>query len=224
MEKICNRCQKTMPRELFAKDARRADGYRNYCLSCVREMAAAHYVRNRESILQRLRRKYVQKPRFKLGDLAHDGVKTCCRCGIEKPAVRDYFTRDKTQADGFDIHCRTCRSELQRASRERHILFMRERRKSRRQDEISWRAKIRAEFIAAYGGKCACCGEGHPEFLTLDHIGGRTELNHPWSGRAGTHIYAKLKKLGWPKNGYRILCMNCNWAVRYGSPCPHQSQ
>lgn len=76
-------------------------------------------------------------------------------------------------------------------------------------------------MIAAYGGKCVCCGEAHEEFLTIDHIGGRNGNNHPWPKRAGTGIYAKLKALGWPRDAYRLLCMNCNFAIRYGDKCPH---
>jgi hypothetical protein len=37
-----------------------------------------------------------------------------------------------------------------------------------------WRRKfygaLRAELIAAYGGRCACCGESESIFLDLDHV------------------------------------------------------
>jgi hypothetical protein len=88
--------------------------------------------------------------------------------------------------------------------------------------EKRWRVKLKRQMIEGYGGKCVCCGDSHPEFLTIDHIGGRNPDNHPWSKRAGTGIYAKLKRLGWPRDKYRLLCMNCNFAIRWGETCPHE--
>lgn len=87
-----------------------------------------------------------------------------------------------------------------------------------------WRLRLRQEMIAAYGGKCACCGEHREAFLTLDHVGGRTPENHPWPKMAGTGIYTKLKKLGWPQTIYRCLCYNCNCAMARGNSCPHDSE
>lgn len=30
--------------------------------------------------------------------------------------------------------------------------------------------RLKLEVLAGYGGKCICCGETHPAFLTVDHI------------------------------------------------------
>jgi hypothetical protein len=85
-------------------------------------------------------------------------------------------------------------------------------------------------MIAAYGGKCQCCGESIPEFLTLDHIDGlgarqrkrlsNGEIKGPVA--AGAPFYEWLKTQGWPKDNLRLLCYNCNCA-RYhnGGVCPH---
>lgn len=81
-----------------------------------------------------------------------------------------------------------------------------------------------AEMIIAYGGRCACCGENEFAFLTLDHIGGGG-AEHRASIKQGNkvlRIRQQLKAEGWPKDKYRILCMNCNHATRYGKTCPHQ--
>ena len=32
-----------------------------------------------------------------------------------------------------------------------------------------------------------------------------------------------LKKNNYPE-GYRVLCANCNWAMRYGKVCPHEQK
>lgn len=88
------------------------------------------------------------------------------------------------------------------------------------------RARMRAEMFAACGGHCVCCGETAKAFLTLDHIrrDGRQHRLMLGGKRVATsyQIYADLKKQGWPKDGYRVLCMNCNFATRYGAACPHK--
>lgn len=88
-------------------------------------------------------------------------------------------------------------------------------------------ALAKKNFLAvldAYGGRqCACCREAHVDFLTLDHIandGGREAID----GKrvAGERLYAKLKRLQYPDNGYQILCFNCNLGkARNSGVCPH---
>ena len=89
-------------------------------------------------------------------------------------------------------------------------------------------AEVRDKFFQEYGGVCACCGETERRFLTMDHGGtdGGILRNNKWRGKEipgrGTGEYYRLKKLGWPQDiGVRILCMNCNFATRYGQTCPH---
>jgi len=93
------------------------------------------------------------------------------------------------------------------------------------QNVKNWRKRIREEMLEAYGRKCSCCGETESDFLTLDHIGGKNDTNHPWAPtRGGTSIYGKLKKMGWPKDHYRLLCWNCNCASRWTGVCPHMKE
>jgi hypothetical protein len=84
-----------------------------------------------------------------------------------------------------------------------------------------YRKKLRQELLDAYGRVCACCGETEEAFLTLEHIGG-TGAAHRRSLSSSCSVYHDLKKRGWPKNGYEILCWNCNCAQRYGKVCPHK--
>ena len=35
-------------------------------------------------------------------------------------------------------------------------------------------------------------------------------------------MYLELKKLGWPKDRFRLLCTNCNQARAYFGVCPHE--
>jgi|ERR1035437_408964 hypothetical protein len=80
----------------------------------------------------------------------------------------------------------------------------------------------RLERIKAYGGKCTCCGEKEPRFLTLEHFrhDGKKFRNH--SG-ANQGYLLWLKRNGYPKDGITLYCMNCNWAERFNQPCPHKA-
>lgn len=98
-----------------------------------------------------------------------------------------------------------------------------EERRARRR---AWDRRLWGEVIAAYGAKCACCGEAELRFLTIDHINGeRPEFPDlkPAKGkkRSSTNaLYRWLKRKGWPK-GFQCLCWNCNQSTRWGEKCPH---
>ena len=82
-------------------------------------------------------------------------------------------------------------------------------------------AEVKTLLFNAYGNKCFCCGESEPGFLTLDHIlrDGKSERI-----RYGNRMYAKIAKEGFPRDRYRLACMNCNWGMRLGNACPHQDK
>ena len=84
-------------------------------------------------------------------------------------------------------------------------------------------ARLKREIIDAYGGKCVCCGEQAYEFLTIDHINGRPPRRERGKTR-GNHMYADLKKAGFPKDEFRLLCMNCNFSRGMYGYCPHQKR
>lgn len=81
-------------------------------------------------------------------------------------------------------------------------------------------AKLRNEMVIAYGAQCACinCPETDQAFLTLDHINKDGKAHR---AKVGSHSYADLRRRGWPQDGYRLLCWNCNAMTRFG-PCPHE--
>lgn len=82
------------------------------------------------------------------------------------------------------------------------------------------RAKLR--FISMYGGKCACCGEDDPRFLSLDHIASdgsthRKEL-------ADNQIMAQAITEYQPAR-FQILCYNCNCGRSANKGvCPHKDK
>jgi hypothetical protein len=85
--------------------------------------------------------------------------------------------------------------------------------------------RIKTEVLAAYGGTCVCCGETREPFLTLDHFTADRGVFKIRKGYAsivrGFPEYRRLKRLGWPPV-VRVMCMNCNFAIRYGEICPHK--
>lgn len=85
----------------------------------------------------------------------------------------------------------------------------------------AYRTRLRFEMLDEYGGRCVCCGETNPGFLTMDHVngGGKAHLRSLKAKQVGW----ALKKQGWPKDGFQLLCFNCNCGrARNGGECPHR--
>lgn len=102
----------------------------------------------------------------------------------------------------------------------------------------SYRRRLRLAALEAYGNRCACCGEARWEFLTIDHIEGRgagareraqygvgTKDTKPTKKRGSGGYSAFFRDIA--KNvdltKYRVLCMNCNFAVGTVGYCPHSA-
>lgn len=86
--------------------------------------------------------------------------------------------------------------------------------------------KLKWEVIEKLGGECACCGEKRLEFLTVDHINGdgsehRRSLASPNGKTSQGMIYKDIKKQGYPKDKFRVLCSNCNFSIGVWGYCPH---
>lgn len=86
----------------------------------------------------------------------------------------------------------------------------------------TYRADLRLEMIAQYGGVCTCCLEHRPAFLSLEHVRGDGAEHRRQVGRNGQAQLVDLKRQGWPKEGYTVLCFNCNIAKGAKGKCPHQ--
>lgn len=83
------------------------------------------------------------------------------------------------------------------------------------------RRKLRQEMIEAYGGECACCAENIYEFLNLDHKFGGGGKERKTIDRYS--LFWRLKREGWPKDKYQLLCFNCNIAIGNFGICPHKA-
>lgn len=93
------------------------------------------------------------------------------------------------------------------------------------------RRKLHEQTILAYGAKCACCGNSQMEVLQIDHYGPdrlkgyKTMPHRPKKWQRGYQEYARLRRLGYPRDGIRVLCANCNRAIRRsnGQFCQHDA-
>lgn len=98
-----------------------------------------------------------------------------------------------------------------------------------RPDPVSPKAKarreravrLRAEALAAYGNKCACCGEDRLPFLAIDHLNGGGAAHKRSLGiGCAVDFYRWLRVNEFP-SGFQVLCHNCNMAKGFYGKCPH---
>lgn len=136
----------------------------------------------------------------------------CRSCNIEYPLENEFFYKNKTYAKGFNTRCRWCENEYQR---KRVQTWYAEKRKAICKN---YKLKLRQDLLDAYGHKCACCGETTDEFLELDHINGGGNKHRKLETK---DLYSLLKKQGYPKDKYRLLCANCNHSLGMKGYCPH---
>jgi hypothetical protein len=100
-----------------------------------------------------------------------------------------------------------------------------QRRQVKRENQL----RLRREMIAAYGGGCSCCGESEHHFLALEHVHGYGHFD--WETRnangkrkGNDSVLRRLKRDGWPQDGYTVLCHNCNMGKHLnGGVCPHDA-
>jgi len=178
--------------------------------------------------------KRCQNPSLVLTDFTPDkrnktGRQAICRqCTREIRAEKHNANRQKGLCFCGDLPAPDSSMCLrhQKTAREQHQRLM--------QDPV-WAANLSAKFkrkrfdikmesFQAYGGPvCTCCGEAHIEFLTIDHIHGNGGVPRNARHRKGEGLYRWLKKEGWPE-GFRVLCMNCNFAHGHAGYCPHERE
>jgi len=107
--------------------------------------------------------------------------------------------------------------------------YEKERRETLKKDIFSHYSKIHSNSDIPC---CRCCGlNSHIEFLTLDHIAGRKEMDSEpellklgYSSKLATQpLQIWIKKNNFPE-GFQVLCINCNFAKGHSkdNTCPHE--
>lgn len=139
---------------------------------------------------------------------------------IAKASKRNKEQPERHRASVNKSYANTKESTRQRRAQQRYVRYWRDPEKARN-IAIASRRKLRAEFLVAYGGRCKCCGESEPAFLTLEH-----KNRDGWKDRkiysTSSSILSKLRREGWPQDSYEILCFNCNRATHEQGICPHR--
>lgn len=84
---------------------------------------------------------------------------------------------------------------------------------------------LRGEVLSQYGGRCVCCDEANQCFLSIDHTRNdgakhRRGESQEYHG-SGVSIYRWLKQHRYPKDGFQILCYNCNCSKQH-DPVGHR--
>lgn len=170
----------------------------------------------------------------------------CAQCKLDKPEEEFYFNKKRTKRHpwcrpcsaayardrrkkkrvlgGFcsgcykpcdEAQCERCRNKIVDpiATRKRVTIW----RTKNPEYSISYSRAKKLRVLEAYGKVCTCCKEDNFEFLSIDHINGGGSEHR----KIVRNIYAWLIRNDFPE-GFRVLCMNCNFALgRYGY-CPHQ--
>lgn len=133
----------------------------------------------------------------------------CRQCGLSIPPDM------KRSAVYCSTRCRNQAAALRYLDRENH-------RAEARARNLDYRHAAKQRVIAAYGGRCECCGDTDPRVLTIDHIQGGGRRHRSTVGY-GLRFYQWLETQGFPMGGYRLLCMNCNCGrERNLGVCPHE--
>lgn len=120
-------------------------------------------------------------------------TKRCSRC--KKYLPLDKFYPAKKGALKVSGYCKSCCNLYKKLKYPKTLLRAWDKAK---------RDHLKEEFIEAYGGKCSCCGESIPEFLTVDHINNDGEVHRktisPKKKRGGntSEVLRQLRKEGWP--------------------------
>lgn len=129
-------------------------------------------------------------------------VKNCTNCGVLLTLENEVRYGKNKESKRHSVKCKTC-FKLQ--TKERY-----------------WETKLKV--INHYGGKCVCCGETTPEFLTVDHINNDgKDHRRKKQFSLGKNLYYTLIRENF-NVGYalQLLCWNCNEAKNYYGICPHQ--
>lgn len=100
--------------------------------------------------------------------------------------------------------------------------YKKNKEEEKRKQKYKYRKELKLEILMHYGGsppKCACCGENHIEFLTIDHVNGREKGDK----KTGGTLQYWIKRNNFPK-GFQVLCFNCNCAKGFFGECPHKRE
>jgi hypothetical protein len=218
--KVCNKCNRKLPRIKFYRKGASKDGLAPTCIKC-----ALNYTHSRVKI--KSAQHAINKNRLRGIILDHygnkcsicnennadflvidhiDGGGTKIRRDLNLFGMKFYRLIIKTFPDNLRLLCHNCNRKEYDNSHSRNVRNL----------------LTKASTMKYYGdGKCACCNVSDLDVLCLDHIkgGGAEERRKHGSG---ANFYRVLAARGYP-SGYQVLCFNCNFGKFLRGICPHQN-
>ena len=104
-----------------------------------------------------------------------------------------------------------------RLNKDRLYAATKEKQAKWQKESVASNKKIVVNHYSNGTSSCSCCDEKYIEFLTVDHINGGG-VAHRKSIKG--NFYHWLIANNFP-DGFRILCMNCNFSLGKFKYCPH---
>lgn len=161
--------------------------------------------------------------------LATMEYKTCTSCGKSKPEI-DFYIRGGNRT-GRMTECKICNNkrsnEYYYRNKDKWLRYREihgeARRKTRKQKRHENRLKVLQHYSNSDIPFCACCGEKHIEFLTIDHIHNDGAEHRKELKKINKSIAKWLIDNNYP-SGFRILCFNCNMSYGIYGYCPHEEE
>ena len=114
-------------------------------------------------------------------------------------------------------------SPERKARKKEYMRLYKERNKERlkEQNRVRYIEKRRIVLLRYSNNtmSCACCGEEHYEFLTLDHVNNDGASHRKKLGTK--YIISWIIENNFP-DGFQFLCYNCNCSKGFYEVCPHK--
>ena len=217
--KTCKICSKTKPITDFCLDKSRKGSHKNVCKECHSARCRKYISSGQTKAAVKNRERWSagkKEKEEKLRLILETGLKECSKCKKTKP-VTD-FQKSRLYRCGFTSHCKDCHNKRTKDWTKNNKEHSRQYRNNWTRDR---NRKLKQEVIAAYGGFCSCCGENTAAFLSIDHIYNDGAEHRKNIGIS--NLYKWLKKNGFPKDRYQLLCFNCNMAKGFLGECPHKT-
>ncbi len=100
--------------------------------------------------------------------------------------------------DRYQLLCFSCNMVKEKRKRAEH---------AKAGPSVQCARRLRQQVIEEYGGKCTQCSEEDSERLCIDHVNNDGAIQRR---KIKGGFYWWLKKHGFPKDRYQLLCFNCN--------------
>lgn len=145
VHKVCGRCNRSLDRSKFGKNAASKDGLKWECKECDSEAQRVRLEARKSRSPEQVNADRVR--------LRPDGLKKCFKCHEVKPL--DKFGKSMSQADGLASRCRECTKEYSQKFGKRDASVKLNRLKSRTSSEIE---EDRVRLHPTGYKECVDCG------------------------------------------------------------------